>query len=188
LVSASGESGRPATAPDDIGFAYIKATEGGDHVDRSFEDNWEGAASAGVDRGAYHFFTLCRPGREQAENFLDTVPDDPDALPPAIDLELSGNCSDRPDREWVKREVEAFIVEVEASTGQPVVLYVGPDFDGRYRLRDELDRPFWHRRIMRRPDVAGWWIWQFTYRASVDGIEGGADLNIMRGDPPTLND
>ena len=112
------------------------------------------------------------------------MPDDPAALPPALDLELAGNCSDRPSRDRVKREIETFVATIEEPTGQPVVLYVGADFEGRYHLRDDLDRPFWHRRILRRPDVAGWWIWQFTGRASVDGIDGATDLNVMRQEAP----
>ncbi len=47
-----------AVAADDIDFAYIKASEGGDFVDDMFARNWREAAAAGVDRGAYHFFTL----------------------------------------------------------------------------------------------------------------------------------
>jgi lysozyme len=175
-------------AADDIAFAYIKATEGGDHVDRSFAANWDGAGAAGLDRGAYHFFTLCRSGREQAENFLATVPEDRDVLPPGIDLELAGNCSDRPSRDRVEREVDAFLDAVEEVTGQPVVLYVGADFEGRYHLRDDLrdglDRPVWHRRIFLRPDLPSWWIWQFSARSSVAGIDGPADLDVMRGTAP----
>ena len=78
----------------------------------------------------------------------------------------------------------AFIDTIEEPTRQPVVLYVGADFESRYHVRDELDRPFWHRRILLRPDVPGWWIWQFSARASVDGIDGAVDLNVMRGDAP----
>lgn len=181
-----GEIDWELVAGDRMDFAYIKATEGGDFVDASFERNWEGAVSAGLDRGAYHFFTFCRPGAEQAANFLDVVPLDPAALPPAIDLELAGNCSRRPDRAEVLREVNAFLGAVEDATGRPVVLYIGDDFEGRYRMRDELARPIWHRRILIRPDVEDWWIWQVQGHASIDGIEGGADLNVMRGqDPPT---
>lgn len=171
-------------ATDDIHFAYIKATEGGDFVDRSFRRNWHAAHDAGLERGAYHFFTLCRPGEEQAENFLRTVPPATGALPPAIDLELAGNCSARPDRDHVRMEVTAFLDAVEAATGDRVVLYVGDDFEDRYRLRDELDRPVWHRRLLRRPGFERWWIWQFHDRADVDGIDGGADLNVMRGADP----
>src|SRR5262245_45992334 len=38
-----------------VHFAYIKATEGGDHLDAKFLDNWRAAKLAGVARGAYHF-------------------------------------------------------------------------------------------------------------------------------------
>jgi lysozyme len=169
-------------AGDDIDFAYIKASEGGDFVDQRFRENWEGAAAAGLDRGAYHFFTFCRSGAEQATNFLSELPSDPDALPPAVDLELAGNCSERPDRDSLRRELDTFLDRVEEATGQTVVVYVGADFEGRYQVRDDLDRPLWHRRVLRRPDVEGWWIWQAYDRASVDGIHGAVDLNIMRGE------
>src|SRR5687768_3711582 len=45
-----------------VDFAYIKASEGGDFVDPAFARNWDGAGRAGIRRGAYHFFTLCRSG------------------------------------------------------------------------------------------------------------------------------
>lgn len=174
-----GEIDWEKVAADDIEFAYIKATEGGDFVDTAFAANWAGAGDAGIDRGAYHFFTLCRAGAEQAANFLETVPTGGE-LPPAVDLELAGNCSERPTQTWVEEELGVFLDEVEEATGQPVVLYVGDDFEGRYPVRDELDRPIWHRRILFRPDVEGWWIWQFHAWADVDGIDGNADLNVMR--------
>ncbi len=166
-------------ARDDIHFAYIKATEGADWVDQRFATNWRGAADAGVDRGAYHFFTLCRSGEEQAANFLRTVPSDGE-LSPALDLELAGNCSHRPDDDAVTAEVGAFIKAVEAATGDEIVLYIGDDFEARYPMRDRLDRPLWHRRWYRRPNVEPWVVWQFTGMADVDGISGDVDLNVMR--------
>lgn len=36
-------------AEDDIDFAYIKASEGGDLVDERFAENWFGAGEAGID-------------------------------------------------------------------------------------------------------------------------------------------
>jgi lysozyme len=41
-------------------FAFIKATEGGDHIDPRFLENWHGAKQAGLVRGAYHFVYWCR--------------------------------------------------------------------------------------------------------------------------------
>ena len=146
-------------AGDDIEFAYIKATEGGDFTDRQFTRNWEEAGRAGIDRGAYHFFTLCRAGDVQARHFLDVLPDDA-TLPPAVDLELKGNCSTRPADEVVQRELRAFLDAVEAATGRRTLLYVGDEWERRYPVREQLDRPLWHRRFLRRPNVDGWVVWQ----------------------------
>jgi len=169
-------------AGDGMSFAYIKATEGGDFVDDRFQENWSGSAGAGLDRGAYHFFTLCRSGVDQAANFLAAVPETAGSLPPAVDLELAGNCADRPDQVWVEREIDAFLDRVEAATGRPVVMYVGDDFEDAYHLRHRGDRPVWYRRILRRPDTDDWWIWQVQGHAAIDGINGGADLDVMRRD------
>src|ERR1700754_3700231 len=57
-----------------VRFVIMKATEGGDHRDSLFAENWQRAGEAGLVRGAYHFFTFCRPGRDQAQNVLATVP------------------------------------------------------------------------------------------------------------------
>ncbi len=173
-------------ADDDIDFAYIKATEGGDLVDVRFAANWQEAGRAGLDRGAYHFFTLCRPGAEQAANFLATVPRHEAELPPALDLEIAGNCSARPEPEAVAAEVEAFLDAVERATGQRTVLYIGDDWQERYPVAGRDDRPRWARRMHRRPITDDWWVWQFSGTSRVDGIAGHTDLNIMKGDrPPT---
>lgn len=169
-------------AEDDIDFTYIKATEGGDWVDARFDANWSSAGDAGLDRGAYHFFTLCRPAQEQADNFLSVV-QDVGELPPALDLELAGNCSLRPDPEVVIAEVQTFIERVESATGDRVLLYIGDDFESVYPVRDRLDRLLWHRRWYRRPNVDDWLIWQVTGMAHVDGIGGDVDLNVGRVRP-----
>ena len=166
-----------AVADDGIELTYLKATEGGDHLDGSFEANWSGAAAAGIERGAYHFFTLCTPGHEQAEHFLRTVPDDERALPPALDLELAGNCSERPPADEVRQEVDAFVDHVEAATGERVLLYIGQDFVDRYGTRASYDGPLWIPRFWQRPSE-DWAVWQVTYHAHVEGIEGGVDLDV----------
>ncbi len=74
-------------------FAFIKATDGGDHLDPMFKTNWRRAKEAGIKRGAYHFFYWCRTAGEQADWFIRNVPRDPDALPPVIDVEWNGESS-----------------------------------------------------------------------------------------------
>jgi lysozyme len=167
-------------ARDDVSFAYIKATEGTDFVDSRFLDNWNDARAAGLDHGAYHFFTLCSDGEDQAKNFLRVVPDDPQALPPAVDLELAGNCRARPDGTVVERELEAFLALVEEAAGQTAVLYIGDDFEASYLVRASFGRPLWHPRFLRRPDIEGWVVWQVGGFAEIDGIRGRVDLDVMR--------
>lgn len=181
-IDVSAHQGRidwTSVAKDDIEFAYVKATEGADFIDDRFEENWAAVDEAGLDRGAYHFFTLCTPGDEQAENFLQIAPPDPHALAPAVDLELAGNCSDRPRRSDVLNELRNFIERVEHAWRQELVLYLGNDFESFYKVRAPLDRPLWLRRFLMRPDE-GWLIWQLHGYARVDGVSGGVDLDVMR--------
>jgi lysozyme len=115
-------------ASDDVAFAFIKASEGGDHRDRLFARNWNEAEAAGVKAGAYHFFTFCRSGRDQAANFLQVLGERKGALPAALDLEFGGNCAAKPEASDIKREIESFLQAVESHTGAPVVLYVTAEF------------------------------------------------------------
>ena len=169
-------------AAQGVDFAYIKATEGGDHRDRLFAANWAAARGAGIARGAYHFFTLCRPGAEQAANFIAAVPNDPDALPPAVDLEYLGNCAGRPGVEGFHAELAAFIRAVEAHYGKPVLLYLTEEFDETYRVSERVRRPLWLRSLVLEPGFGArpWTIWQVSNFRRLDGIEGRVDWNVMR--------
>ena len=168
-----------AVAADGIDFTYIKATEAGDWVDERLASNWASARAAGLDVGEYHFFTLCRTGEDQAANFLSVPPIDEADLPPAVDLEFPGNCSDRPPKDELQRELRSFLDIVEAATGRRVLLYVEDEFDARYGIFDTFDGPTWERSLRRRPGDDRWVIWQATDVARVDGVSGGVDLNLM---------
>jgi lysozyme len=182
-IDVSAHQGRidwKRVAEDGISFAYIKATEGGDHVDDRFVENWTNAATSGLRRGAYHFFTLCTPGASQAQLFLRVLPRDPGALPPALDLELAGNCSARPTSSDVTREVTSYVNLVEEATGRQVLLYIGDDFESAYALRAILSRPLWVRRILRRPADPRWIVWQVGGFSRIAGIRGRVDLDVGR--------
>jgi len=163
-----------------VDFAYIKATEGADHVDTRFSTNWRAAHRAGVHRGAYHFFRLCGTGRAQAANFVRTVPFDAAALAPAIDLEFPGNCSRRPSRAKVHKELGDFLRIVEARYGKRAVLYLTRRFDNHYRISTAFDRRLWLRSIGSEPifGARSWSIWQTSYTHRLYGIRGHVDWNV----------
>jgi lysozyme len=171
-----------AVAADGVHAAYVKATEGATFRDPRFAENWRGARAAGLQVGAYHFFTLCRSGADQATNLISTLAGVDGAsgsgtLPVAVDLELSGNCSARPPRAQVQAEVDAFVEAVEAATGRPVVYYLLGSWAERYPPTS--DRTHWVRRLLWRPD-GDWAWWQVNSRARVDGIDGPVDLNVVK--------
>jgi lysozyme len=166
-------------ANDDVSFAYIKATEGQDFVDKQFATNWAKSSEAGIPRGAYHFFTLCSSGADQAENFLKVVPTDPKALPPAVDLEFAG-CTKRPDNATVQRELSTFMTTVEDRVGKPLVVYVLPAFEKKYPVEQTLRQDRWQRKLFRRPAGDSWTMWQASDRARVNGIDAPVDLDVRR--------
>lgn len=170
---------------DDVSFAIIKATEGGDHVDPEFLGNFLVARRLGLAVGAYHFFTLCRSGAEQAVNFIRTVPKDQPQLPPVVDIEFSGNCDARPTPETFAAELNVFIEKVEATFGQPVMIYLIGDALEAYGTVVP-DRRQWVRSLAWHPGHEDWTVWQYHNMGRVDGIEGDVDLNVLQGGPEAL--
>ncbi len=173
-----------ALAASDVRFAYIKATEGGDHRDTRFEANWREAASAGLSRGAYHFFTICKGGREQAANFIAAVPRDAKALPPAVDLEHMGPCRRGPQLTDVPGEIALYADEIDAHYGVRPIFYTTRQFHDAFLAgRFQSDR-FWVRSLFRWPAFRrqDWVIWQHHHQARRPGVSGPVDLNSFRGD------
>ncbi|MFA6028317.1 MAG: GH25 family lysozyme [Elusimicrobiota bacterium] len=166
-----------------VRFAYIKATEGGDHKDPRFLRNWQEAGQAGVARGAYHYFSFCSPGEAQADNYISVVPKEEGALPPVIDVEPVGNCTARPDKERLLEELAVFVRRIEEAYGRRPVFYTLPAFHRRY-LSGE-DRLLWLRSGVepRLPEGAPTWtFWQRSGTGSVAGIEGPVDMDVFNGD------
>jgi len=170
---------------EDVRFVFIKATEGGDFKDSLFLQNWHQAQQAGFVRGAYHFFTFCRPGEEQARNFIETVPNEPNTLPPVIDLEFAGNCHARPSRKALLDELRDYIVEIERVYHQAPMFYVTYNCYDRYLKGQLEDYDIWIRDIFRYPrlqDDREWVFWQYSNRGRLSGIETFVDLNVFHGD------
>ena len=181
-IDVSHHQGRiewPALPSQGVDFAYMKATEGGDHVDSRFAINWREAGAAGLRRGAYHFFTLCRGGRDHAANFIRNVPRDPGALAPAVDLEYLGNCGSRPSPRQVRKELSEFLALIEAHYGKPAILYLTKEFDEAYQNSTSFNRPLWLRSLIVEPRFGArpWAIWQASNFRRLKGIDGRVDWN-----------
>ena len=173
----------PALAGSNVTFAYIKATEGGDFRDKRFLLNWEGAKRAGLARGAYHFFTQCRSGAEQAKNFIATVPREHGALPPVIDAEHMGPCSTGQQVSSVIREITTLLDALESHYGRRPVIYTDSEFHAAFLQGQLAGERFWLRSLFWPPSFrrGQWVIWQFHNAGTRAGINGPVDLNVFRG-------
>lgn len=176
-----------ALAADDVAFAYIKATEGADHVDTRFAFNWREAAAAGLHRGAYHFFTLCQSGARQAANFIETVPRETGALPAAVDLEHMDPCRRGPTMTDIVAEARVFMDRLEAHYGVRPIVYTTREFHDAHLSAMQGER-FWIRSLGVEPRFRQreWIIWQHHNRGHKRGVSGPIDLNAFRGDAAAL--
>lgn len=172
-----------------VEFAWIKATEGGDHLDPKFHENWAGAKAAGVPRGAYHFVWWCRPGHEQVEWFKRNVPREHDALPPVLDVEFqpkSRNCPKKIVREEALAKMRLMLHEMERHYHKRPIIYVTVDFYAAIMHPDEFkDYPVWVRSTKYEPSVhypgRNWTFWQYQSDARIPGIRGKTDSNAFYG-------
>lgn len=181
-------------------FVVAKATEGDSYCDPSLDDNWFGAKSAGLLRGAYHFFRCNLDAKKQADNYINyvrTLKDDGE-FPPVLDLETHDNVK----KEKIIPAVKTWLDRVEAAFGKKPIIY-----SGFYFLKDYLseagggppmwakDYPLW---LAQYPDqyVDGmqpalpkgwfkWTIWQYSEKGRLNGINANVDLDFFNG---TLED
>lgn len=167
-----------------VQFAFIKATEGGDHKDSLFQENWREARRNHILSGAYHFFTFCKDGDEQARNYIHYVPKDSIDLPPIIDLEYGGNCLKENWKEDLIAEVTKYLYIIENHYGQKAIIYTTNEFYKNFLQNKFPDNPIWIRDILSEPNLSDgrkWMFWQYTNRGKIEGINTHVDLNAFWG-------
>jgi len=164
-----------------LGFAFIKATEGIGKTDLHFQRNWKKSKSNGMIRGAYHFFIASKDGRMQAEHFINNVDLEPGDLPPVLDIEQSNGMS----AAQLRLEVKKWLSIVENHYHVRPIIYTNVDFYKRY-LGTEFDAyPLWvaHYYETRQPRIdRGWIFWQHSDEGHVNGIIPKVDFNVFGGD------
>ncbi len=179
-----------------VAFAWIKGTEGGDHVDPRFVDNWVAAREAGVPRGAYHFYYFCRPVEEQIAWVKEVIPVDPQALPIVLDMEWNAHsktCKERPERSKVHRDMKTFLDEMEAHYGKRPVIYSSVDFHRDRLVGAFKGEQFWLRSVASFPNNIyeqrnDWTFWQYTAEGRVPGVPEEVDRNAFFGTKSQFRD
>jgi len=180
----------PTAKASGIDFAFIRVSDGLHYHDPKFATYWQGAAAAGVYRGAYQFFRPDQDPVAQADYLLSQLgPHTPWDLPPAIDVEVTDGMAP----EDVAAAVRIWIAHVEAAIGRPPIIYAGyyswQDYVGNANL---TAYPLWHAQYTTAPcpniptPWTRWTIWQYSSTGTVPKVVGEAtDLDEFDG---TLDD
>ncbi len=178
----------PIVASQGVKFALIKATEGKSTKANTFQDKWQQSKSAGILRGAYHFFRPTRTGEDQADNFLQMLNLvgglEADDISPILDVEVKDGIS----AEEIRKRSLKWLEKVETATGRKPIIYTGASYGNDNLSANVLfaDYPLWVAHYTRgKPWVPGRWntcaIWQYTDKGKVKGIRGNVDLNWFNG-------
>lgn len=162
-----------------IDFAYIKATEGTDFIDRNFVRNAQGMRLAGIPCGAYHFFRFDTDGEMQALNFMRALRNREFQLPPAIDLEEWSNPEGF-STSHILRELRRMLAMLRTEGITPLI-YTNKDGYDRFVKRSLGDYPLWICSFTDPPldSDTPWEMWQFSHRGNIDGVDGFVDLNTL---------
>jgi lysozyme len=164
-----------------ISFAFVKATEGLGNEDAFFQRNWKKIKTAGLARGAYHYFLATKSGRAQAENFINSVILESGDLPPVLDIEQTYGVPVDKVRDRAKEWLEA----IHTYYGVLPIIYTNVEFYKKY-LKDDFDQyPLWvaHYLQPEQPRIyRDWLFWQHSENGRVNGIVTGVDFNVFNGD------
>lgn len=164
-----------------MGFCFIKATEGLEDTDKRFRDNWEQARGAGMIRGAYHFFLATKSGKKQALQYLKQVQLRKGDLPPVVDVEHLYKVKPA----LMRQRLQEWLDLVESYYQVKPIIYTYADFYQRY-LGDAFNEyPLWvaHYSEPKKPRVQRKWsFWQHSEMGTLNGIRTRVDCNVFNGD------
>ncbi len=163
-----------------IKFVFMKATEGGDHLDHTFEANFNAAREFGFIRGAYHFYNPRTDAIRQADFFIRTVELEKGDLPPVLDIEVTG----KKEKQELVNSLKIWLDRVEEHYRVKPILYTSYKFKQRYLDDPFFDEyPYWiaHYYVDSVRYQGHWSFWQHTDVGIVPGIEKEVDLNVFNG-------
>ena len=172
-----------------MSFAFAKATQGVQVVDRFFAANWAAIKNVGLARGAYHFYDPMLDAAQQAQFFIRTVKPGPGDMF-VLDVEQAGTASN----DALIHGVKTWLDVAEQATGRKAIIYTRASFWNE-RMRSSAGQyPDWakdyklwtaHYTSAANPlTPRGWttWaFWQFTESGTVNGVAGKVDMNRFNG-------
>lgn len=167
-----------------IDFAFAKATESTNFTDPTFAANWAGMKSAGVVRGAYHFFHADVDPTAQMTFFVQAIQSagglQAGDLPPAIDFEVTNGVANA----TIAANLKTAIGALAQATGMTPIVYTSPGFanpilPAGFGTDSTLWVANWQVSCPSLPTAwTGWTFWQSADNGTVAGITGATAVDI----------
>lgn len=178
-----------AVAASGISFAFARIIDDktGVSADPQFRANYTGMQSAGILRGAYHFFRPNRNVAAAANLFVSLIGTlEQGDLQPVLDVENNGGGMGA---SQILDGIGQWIDIVESALNRQVMIYTFTPF-----WRDTLgnstrfsDHPLWIAHFTNKPQpnfpsaFPSFSFWQFTESGSCPGVTGNVDLDRFNG-------
>jgi len=164
-----------------MAYVYLKATEGGDRIDATFEKNIVMAHVYGLKVGSYHFYRPITEQQKQLDNFVSQcIPEEQDLLP-MIDIETTNGLS----HAAFADSLLTFLEMVEDVYHQKPLLYTGRNFYNKH-LQGLVDgyKIMIAMYLPEEPVLADGkdiTMWQYTGKGRLQGISGYVDKSRFMG-------
>lgn len=165
-----------------VQFVYLKASEGANNQDDTYEYNLREARRHGLKVGPYHFFRPNVDPNAQFRNMMSVVDPKKIDLLPMIDVEVQGGVS----MATFHARLERLLELVTKEFGKRPIIYTGKNFYNKYMYGGRYSRyKFWIAAYsFEEPmlyDDDDYLIWQYSGQGSVRGIRGNVDMNRFVG-------
>ncbi|MDY3847946.1 MAG: GH25 family lysozyme [Prevotella sp.] len=164
-----------------MAYVYLKATEGGDRIDKMYERNIVLAHRYGLKVGSYHYYRPKTEQRKQLENFMtQCLPGEQDLIP-MIDVETRQGLS----KEEFQDSLSKFLVMVEEAYKQKPLLYTFTNFYNKNLVGAIDDYQLMIAQYKDEEPILAddreYIIWQYTSKGRIVGVSGYIDKSRFMG-------
>ncbi len=162
-------------------YVYLKASEGGDNIDKRYLENIELARRYGLKVGSYHFYRPRRSQEEQVRNFrAQCRPQDQD-LVPMVDIEVTGGLR----KQELCDSLHKFLRLLEQVYRQKPIIYTYESFYNSYLTGQLSGYKLFIAKYNRQPPVLrdgrDIFAWQYTAKGRINGVSGYVDKSRLMG-------
>lgn len=162
-------------------YVYLKASEGGDNIDRRYLENITLARRYGLKVGSYHFYRPRRDQELQVRNFRTQCrPQDQDLIP-MVDIESTGGLG----RKELCDSLHKFLRLIEQVYKQKPLIYTYESFYNSYLTGELNGYKLFIAKYNTQPPVLNdgrdIFAWQYTAKGRINGVSGYVDKSRLMG-------